>query len=141
MYMCPSVIGQPPSSPVPAGKHNVLALATSNAYLRRTDLLCEFLGSLAFGWIYSHGGLPASMAATAALAAVAVPLQLLFIRRIAALAPGAMGHGRRHEVGSAWWGAHTLPHWTSLLATKRPRCGRGSQEWICESACLFECLG
>lgn len=43
----------------------MVALARSNAYLRRTDLLTELVGALVFGAIYSWGGLPASMAFTA----------------------------------------------------------------------------
>lgn len=42
-----------------------MALARSNAYLRRTDLFTELVGAFVFGWIYSKGGLAASMAFTA----------------------------------------------------------------------------
>ncbi|KAL4440206.1 hypothetical protein ABPG75_003207 [Micractinium tetrahymenae] len=100
-----------------AGKQNVGALARSNAYLRRTDLLCELIGAVIFGWVYSKGGLPASMAFTAVMAAVAAPLQLLFIRRIARLAPSAMLHGRS-EPGAAW---ARLPSWHAFLENARLR--------------------
>lgn len=100
-----------------AGKQNVVALARSNAYLRRTDLLCELIGAVIFGWIYSKGGLPASMAFTAAMSALAAPLQLFFIRRIAALAPSAMLHGRS-EPGAGW---ARLPTWRALLENARLR--------------------
>lgn len=100
-----------------AGKQNVTALARSNAYLRRTDLLCELVGAVVFGWVYSRGGLPASMAFTAVLAALAGPLQLLFIRRIARLAPEAMLHGRS-EVGAQW---ARLPSWRAFLENARLR--------------------
>lgn len=56
----------PPLPRLPGtGKQNVGALARSNAYLRRTDLISEFVGAFIFGWIYSKGGLLASMAFTA----------------------------------------------------------------------------
>lgn len=109
---------RPPSVPAAAGKQNVVALARSNAYLRRTDLLCELIGAVIFGWIYSKGGLPASMAFTAAMSALAAPLQLFFIRRIAALAPSAMLHGRS-EPGAGW---ARLPTWRALLENARLRC-------------------
>ncbi len=48
-----------------AGKQNQGALARSNAYLRRTDLVTELVGAVVFGWIYSKAGLVASMAFTA----------------------------------------------------------------------------
>ena len=122
-----------PACPPPAGKSNVVALARSNAYLRRTDLFTELVGvgwcrqnlgnvagggwgcaggrararqsrsapalfsgtrgcgrdvplpllcnparapqvgALAFGAIYSRGGLPASMAFTAGACCAWVP--------------------------------------------------------------------
>lgn len=101
-----------------AGKQNVLTLARSNAYLRRTDLCTELVGALVFGWIYSWGGLAASMAFTGVVAAAAVPLQLLFIRRIAELAPSAMLHGRQ-EPGAGW---ARVPNWRSFVENARLRC-------------------
>ena len=53
-----------------------MALARSNANLRRTDLVCELVGALVFGYVYSRGGLTASMAFTAVLAAGAAPMQV-----------------------------------------------------------------
>lgn len=53
------------------------------------------------------------------MSALAAPLQLLFIRRIAALAPAAMLHGRG-EPGAAW---ARLPSWHALLENARLRCG------------------
>ena len=103
-----------------AGKPNVTALAHCNANLRRTDLATELVGALIFGYVYSVGGLRASMAFTATLAAAAIPLQLLFIRRIAVLAPGAMLHGR-HEPGAGW---AQLSGWRSFA--ERSRTGRAS---------------
>ncbi|EFN52807.1 hypothetical protein CHLNCDRAFT_138468 [Chlorella variabilis] len=100
-----------------AGKQNVLTLARSNAYLRRTDLCTELVGALVFGWIYSWGGLAASMAFTGVVAAAAVPLQLLFIRRIAELAPSAMLHGRQ-EPGAGW---ARVPNWRSFVENARLR--------------------
>jgi iron-regulated transporter 1 len=109
-----------------AGKQNMLALARSNAYLRRTDLLTELVGALAFGWIYSRAGCAAAMAFTGLLAAAAAPAQLLFIRRIAALAPAAMVHGRQ-EPGAGW--AH-LPDWRTFVENARLRWGgRGGGAW------------
>ena len=83
------------------GKANVTALAHCNANLRRIGLATELVGALIFGYVYSVGGLRASMAFTGTLAAAAIPLQLFFIRRIARLAPEAMLHGR-HEPGAGW---------------------------------------
>jgi iron-regulated transporter 1 len=85
--------------------------------LRRTDLFTELVGALAFGAIYSRGGLPASMAFTAALALAAAPLQLLFIRRIAHAAPAAMLHGRQ-ELGAGW---ARVPSWRTFVQNARQR--------------------
>ncbi len=70
------------------------------------------------GWIYSKGGLPASMAFTAVMSALAAPLQMFFIGRIAALAPSAMLHGRS-EPGAGW---ARLPSWHAFLENARLRC-------------------
>jgi hypothetical protein len=59
-----------------AGKDNSLALASSNARLRRLDLACELLGSLGFGWLYTTAGLAMSVAAATLLAVIFVPMQL-----------------------------------------------------------------
>ena len=62
-----------------AGKDNALALAKSNATLRRTDLSCELVGSLAFGWLYSNVGVTAAVASATFLAVVLLPLQMYCI--------------------------------------------------------------
>ena len=62
-----------------AGKDNAYALASSNAMLRRTDLSCELVGSLAFGWLYTTAGLSVSIAFATFLAAVLLPAQILSI--------------------------------------------------------------
>ena len=62
-----------------SGKDNALALATSNAMLRRTDLSCELVGSLAFGWLYTTAGMAVSVAAATFLAALLLPAQLYSI--------------------------------------------------------------
>ncbi|KAG7670516.1 putative Solute carrier family 40 member 2, chloroplastic [Nannochloris sp. 'desiccata'] len=77
-----------------SGKDNALALASSNAMLRRTDLSCELVGSLAFGWLYSTAGLAISVACATFLALILLPAQLLSIFRIAKMVPEAMVHGR-----------------------------------------------
>jgi iron-regulated transporter 1 len=77
-----------------SGKDNALALASSNAMLRRTDLSCELVGSLAFGWLYSTAGLFISVAAATFLALISLPAQLISIFRIAKMVPEAMVHGR-----------------------------------------------
>lgn len=51
------------------------------------------------------------------LAALAVPLQLFFIKRIADLAPSAMLHGRQ-EPGAGW---AKLPTWHAFLENARLR--------------------
>ncbi len=56
---------------------------------------------------------------TAVLAALAAPLQLFFINRIAHLAPSAMLHGRQ-EPGAGW---APLPSWRSFVENARLRCG------------------
>ncbi|KAI7840421.1 hypothetical protein COHA_005852 [Chlorella ohadii] len=107
-----------------AGKQNQGALARSNAYLRRTDLVTELVGAVVFGWIYSKAGLVASMAFTAVLAALAAPLQLFFINRIAHLAPSAMLHGRQ-EPGAGW---APLPSWRSFVENARLRRVHAAEE-------------
>jgi hypothetical protein len=107
-----------------AGKQNQGALARSNAYLRRTDLVTELVGAVVFGWIYSKAGLVSSMAFTAVLAALAAPLQLFFINRIAHLAPSAMLHGRQ-EPGAAW---APLPSWRSFVENARLRRVHAAEE-------------
>jgi len=77
-----------------SGKDNALALASSNAMLRRTDLSCELVGSLAFGWLYTTAGLAISVASATFLALILLPAQLLSIFRIAKMVPEAMVHGR-----------------------------------------------
>ena len=62
-----------------SGKDNALALATSNAMLRRTDLSCELVGSLAFGWLYTTVGMAGAVASATFLAALLLPAQLLSI--------------------------------------------------------------
>ena len=67
-----------------SGKDNAFALASSNAMLRRTDLMCELVGSLAFGWLYSGLGLSVSVASATFLAAALLPAQLLSIFKVSA---------------------------------------------------------
>jgi len=62
-----------------SGKDNASALAKSNAMLRRTDLTCEFVGSLAFGWLYTKAGVAASVATATMLATTILPIQLYCI--------------------------------------------------------------
>jgi hypothetical protein len=97
-----------------SGKENALALASSNAKLRRTDLSCELVGSLAFGWLYTTAGLAVSVAAATFLAALLLPLQMLSIFRIAKMAPDAMVHGR-DETDIAMF----KPSWKRLLGKHR----------------------
>lgn len=47
--------------------------------LRRTDLTCELVGSLAFGWLYTTAGVMVSVAAATMLAVVFLPMQLYCI--------------------------------------------------------------
>ena len=94
-----------------SGKENALALASSNAMLRRTDLSCELVGSLAFGWLYSTAGLAISVASATFLAAVLLPAQLLSIFRIAKMVPGAMVHGREEAEVAMF----KPPSWKKLL--------------------------
>jgi len=77
-----------------SGKDNALALASSNAMLRRIDLSCELVGSLTFGWLYSKAGLTISVASATVLALILLPAQLVNIFKIAKMAPEAMVHGR-----------------------------------------------
>ena len=93
-----------------AGKENAYALARSNAMLRRTDLTCELIGSVAFGWLYSHLGSSVAVASTTILAVVMLPAQLACIYWIARIAPDAMVHGRE-DVDTAMF----RPPWKRLL--------------------------
>lgn len=68
-----------------SGKDNALALASSNAMLRRTDLSCELVGSLAFGWLYTTAGLAVSVASATFLAALLLPAQLYSIFSVSLL--------------------------------------------------------
>lgn len=68
-----------PFSIVPTGKENNNALATANAQLRRTDVTCELIGSLAFGWIYSRTGLAYSITASTLIATLLVPLEIICV--------------------------------------------------------------
>lgn len=102
-----------------SGKDNDVALATSNAILRRGDLVCEAIGALTFGWLYSTAGVAEAVAIAVLLAAVAVPLQLYCIVFIANNAPDAMVHGRR-EVAIAPIKPRT---WKQLLRSHKSRGG------------------
>lgn len=93
-----------------AGKENAYALAKSNAMLRRTDLTCELVGSVAFGWLYSHLGSSVAVASATVLAVVMLPAQLACIYWIARIAPEAMVHGRE-DVDTAIF----RPPWKRLL--------------------------
>jgi iron-regulated transporter 1 len=68
-----------------AGKDNALALARSNAMLRRTDLTCELVGSLAFGWLYSTAGITISVASATFLAVSMLPIQIACIYWVSSL--------------------------------------------------------
>jgi Ferroportin1 (FPN1) len=98
-----------------SGKENALALASSNAMLRRTDLSCELVGSLAFGWLYSTAGLAISVASATFLALVLLPAQLLSIFRIARMVPEAMVHGREEAEVAMF----KPPSWKRLLLGKK----------------------
>jgi hypothetical protein len=65
-----------------AGKQNAQALSTCNANLKRTDLMCELVGSLVFGWVYSRAGMLSSVALTSLVAGLALPLQFLSIYKV-----------------------------------------------------------
>jgi iron-regulated transporter 1 len=79
-----------------AGRDNATVLSKSNAMLRRTDLTCELLGAIAFGWIYSAGGLMMSAIATTVLAVAFAPLQLLCLGKMTRLVPSIVSHGRKN---------------------------------------------
>lgn len=106
-----------------SGRDNDIALATSNAILRRGDLVCEAIGAMAFGWLYSCSGLVAAVAVTVILAAVAVPLQLYFILFIAKRAPDAMVHGR----GEATTAPIKPPTWKQLLNVRKDMVSKTSK--------------
>jgi len=66
-----------------AGQENNSALTNSNSMLRRMDLICEFLGTVAFGWLYcSIGGTP-SLILTTVMTIIVCPLlvSLVFLVR------------------------------------------------------------
>lgn len=65
-----------------SGKDNAVVLARSNATLRRTDLGCELIGSLAFGWLYSQAGLAASLGAMILVTAVSLPIEGYLIWKV-----------------------------------------------------------
>lgn len=65
-----------------AGKHNVSALATANCYTKRTDLACELVGSLLFGWLFSRAGMVPCLALTGVVCLAALPLQTLTILQV-----------------------------------------------------------
>ncbi|GAB4814211.1 hypothetical protein N2152v2_001257 [Parachlorella kessleri] len=93
-----------------AGKHNAQALSSCNANLKRTDLVCELVGSLAFGWVYSQAGMLVSMAMVSLVAVVALSMQFHSIYKIAQQAPGAMVHGREDLKRALF-----KPQWKQLL--------------------------
>lgn len=78
-----------------AGRDNATVLSKCNAMLRRTDLTCELLGAIAFGWIYSAGGMMMSAIATTVLAVAFAPLQLLCVGKMTRLVPSIVSHGRK----------------------------------------------
>lgn len=79
------------------GREKASVLAKSNALLRRTDLSCELLGAIFFGYLYATFGLVPSVASAAVLAAVFTPLQLLCIQRMSKIAPQIVSHDRNKE--------------------------------------------
>jgi hypothetical protein len=97
-----------------AGKDNDLALARSNATLRRTDLVCEALGALAFGALYSTFGVAFAVAAATLMTSIMVPLQIYCITWIAREAPDAMVHGRSEAAAAPF----KPPTWKRLLRKK-----------------------
>lgn len=86
--VCYTCSNSPPA--LRAGKHNRQALAQSNATLKRTDLVCELVGSLAFGWAYSQAGMLAAVGLTSAVAVAALPAQWVAIYRVSQ-GPGVPG--------------------------------------------------
>lgn len=65
-----------------SGKDNSGALAMSNAILRRSDLTCELIGSLAFGWLYSTAGVSIAVSSAVLLSVVFLPIQLYCIYKV-----------------------------------------------------------
>ena len=94
---------------------------------RRGRVLPRFGVSAAGALSAPHPPPPCSSSTfLAGLAALAVPLQLFFIKRIADLAPAAMLHGRQ-EPGAGW---ARLPSWHSFLENARLRwvLGHGGEQ-------------
>lgn len=59
-----------------------MALAASNARLRRMDLLSELLGTLAFGWCVTKHGVALTLALLTIATCGALPLELRYVRQV-----------------------------------------------------------
>lgn len=61
-----------------------MALAASNAWLRRMDLLSELLGTFAFGWCATQHGVSVTLGLLTAATFGALPLELWYVQRVSA---------------------------------------------------------
>eukprot|EP00887_Chlorella_sp_A99_P005153 scaffold40.g5153.t1 len=113
-----------------AGKHNLVTLANSNAFLRRCDLAMELSGAFLFGATTAAFGLLPALGATVALALGAVPLQCGLIGLIARLAPEAMLHGKEDAAAALF----KPPAWEWHGFVRRPQRRREQQDGAAAAA-------
>ena len=64
------------------GKNNHLALAASNATLRRCDLMSELLGTFLFGYCVTQKGAAFTLGLLTICTACALPLELWYVQRV-----------------------------------------------------------
>ncbi|BDA44279.1 Solute carrier family 40 member 3, chloroplastic [Coccomyxa sp. Obi] len=73
-----------------SGKTNPEALSTSNAILRRMDMLSEMVGTLCFGWCFTQLGAAKTLTTLITFAALSLPAMLCLIDRVAEATPRVM---------------------------------------------------